>query len=63
MCLSLQKHVEANKPMTREIIKDTLDQLRGAVMIVYPMGLPPHDPIRMEFENNEDLSGKKEKLT
>ena len=30
-------------------------------MIVYPMGLPPHDPIRMEFENNEDLSGKKRK--
>ena len=21
-------------------------------MIVYPMGLPPHDPIRMEFEGN-----------
>lgn len=26
-------------------------------MIVYPMGLPPHDPIRMELENQEDLSG------
>jgi len=26
-------------------------------MIVYPMGLPPHDPIRLEFENTEDLSG------
>ncbi|PNJ45913.1 C21orf59 isoform 5, partial [Pongo abelii] len=23
----------------------------------YPMGLPPYDPIRMEFENKEDLSG------
>ncbi len=23
----------------------------------YPMGLPPHDPIRMEFENQEDLTG------
>ena len=56
-------HVEANKPMTREIIKDTLDKLRGTVMIVYPMGLPPHDPIRMEFENNEDLSGKKKKTS
>ena len=43
--------------MVKEIINDTLDQLRGAVTIVYPMGLPPHDPIRLEFENNEDLSG------
>ena len=24
---------------------------------MYPMGLPPHDNIRLEFENNEDLSG------
>lgn len=40
-----------------EMVKEALDQLRGAVMIVYPMGLPPHDPIRMEFENQEDLSG------
>lgn len=31
--------------------------MRGAVTIVYPMGLPPHDPIQMEFENNEDLEG------
>ncbi|NWI69637.1 CF298 protein, partial [Todus mexicanus] len=37
-----------------EMVKDALDQLRGAVMIVYPMGLPPHDPIRMEFEDKED---------
>ena len=40
-----------------EMVKDALDQLRGAVMVVYPMGLPPYDPIRMEFENKEDLSG------
>lgn len=40
-----------------EMVKDALDQLRGAVSIVYPMGLPPHDPIRMEFEDLEDLSG------
>lgn len=40
-----------------ETVKDALEQLRGAVMIVYPMGLPPHDPIRMEFEDKEDLLG------
>ena len=25
--------------------------------IVYPMCLPPHDPIRMEYENVEELEG------
>lgn len=40
-----------------EMVQEALDMLRGAVMIVYPMGLPPHDPIRMEFEGREDLAG------
>uniref|UniRef100_A0A2D4NRM7 Cilia- and flagella-associated protein 298 n=1 Tax=Micrurus surinamensis TaxID=129470 RepID=A0A2D4NRM7_MICSU len=52
-----KKQVEANVCVTTSMVKDALDQLRGAVMIVYPMGLPPHDLIRMEFENKEDLSG------
>ncbi|XP_032756342.1 cilia- and flagella-associated protein 298 isoform X2 [Rattus rattus] len=52
-----KKQVEAGVFVTMEMVKDALDQLRGAVMIVYPMGLPPYDPIRMEFENKEDLSG------
>uniref|UniRef100_A0A7N5JB03 Cilia and flagella associated protein 298 n=1 Tax=Ailuropoda melanoleuca TaxID=9646 RepID=A0A7N5JB03_AILME len=52
-----KKQAEAGVCVTMEMVKDALDQLRGAVMIVYPMGLPPYDPIRMEFENKEDLSG------
>lgn len=52
-----QKQVQANVCVNMEMVKDALDQLRGAVMIVYPMGLPPHDPVRMEFEDKEDLSG------
>ncbi|KAM4701376.1 cilia- and flagella-associated protein 298-A isoform 1-T1 [Discoglossus pictus] len=55
--LMSKKQVEANVCITMEMVKSALDQLRGATMIVYPMGLPPHDPIRMEFDNNEDLSG------
>ena len=43
--------------MTDDIIHDALDKLRGAVTIVYPMGLPPHDPIHLEFEGKEDLAG------
>ncbi|XP_064008491.1 cilia- and flagella-associated protein 298 isoform X2 [Pogoniulus pusillus] len=52
-----RKQVQANVCVNMEMVKDALDQLRGAVMIVYPMGLPPHDPIRMEFEDKEDLLG------
>lgn len=49
--------MEAGVCVTIEMVEAALDQLRGAVMIVYPMGLPPYDPIRKEFENKEDLSG------
>ncbi|XP_045895624.1 cilia- and flagella-associated protein 298 isoform X3 [Micropterus dolomieu] len=57
-----QKQVQANVCVTMAMVKEALDQLRGAVMIVYPMGLPPHDPIRMEFEDREDLSGTQASL-
>ncbi|KAM3868574.1 cilia- and flagella-associated protein 298 [Diretmus argenteus] len=57
-----KKQVQANVCVTMAMVKEALDQLRGAVMIVYPMELPPHDPIRMEFENREDLSGTQASL-
>ena len=43
--------------MTEDMVRDALDKLRGAVTIVYPMQLPPYDPIRLEFEGKEDLDG------
>merc|ERR1711936_492392 len=52
-----KKHFDANKVVTYEDVKDSLSILKGAVTIVYPMGLPPHDPISEEFENTEDISG------
>ena len=52
-----QEQADTNIPLTSEVVKDALDQMRGAVMIVYPMGLPPHDPVKQELENIEDLSG------
>jgi len=54
--------VDANIPLTSDAVQDALDQMRGAVMIVYPMGLPPHDPIKQELENTEDLSGTQASL-
>lgn len=49
--------VEQGTILQLKMVQDALDLLRGAVMIVYPMQLPPHDPIRMEFSNTEDLEG------
>lgn len=43
--------------LTEAKIQNTIDLLRGAVTIVYPMGLPPYDNIQMEFDNEEDLEG------
>lgn len=57
-----KKQAQANVCVTLDMVRDALDQLRGAVMIVYPMGLPPHDPIRMEMEDREDLSGTQASL-
>ena len=54
--------MDKNIPLTHEVVKDALDQMKGAVMIVYPMGLPPHDPVRKELENTEDLSGTQVRL-
>lgn len=49
--------MDANDCTSQPIVVEALQILKGAVTIVYPMGLPPHDPIRAELENTEDLSG------
>lgn len=54
--------VKANVCVTQEMVKEAIDQLRGAVTIVYPMGLPTYDPIRMEFEDREELGGTQASL-
>ncbi len=53
----MQNQVKAGVCLSEEMIRDALDKLRGAVTIVYPMNLPPYDPVRLEFEGNEELTG------
>ncbi|XP_050296364.1 cilia- and flagella-associated protein 298 [Anthonomus grandis grandis] len=50
------------KSLTMKVIQEAMNILKGAVTIVYPMKLPPHDIIRQEFENIEDLSGTQASL-
>jgi len=57
-----KKKVDVGVCISLKEIQECLDILRGAVTIAYPMNLPPHDVIRMEFENTEDLSGTQASL-
>jgi hypothetical protein len=36
--------------------------MKGAVAIAFPMGLPEFDPVRECIEDNEDLAGSAVKL-
>lgn len=59
----VSKHlIDENKALTLKQVQNAIDILRGAVMIVYPMNLPPHDTIWMEFTNTEDLTGTQASL-
>lgn len=57
-----KKLVGENKTLGQKNVKEALDFLRGAVLIVYPMQLPPHDSVRNEFQNTEDLTGTQASL-
>uniref|UniRef100_T1JJX7 Cilia- and flagella-associated protein 298 n=1 Tax=Strigamia maritima TaxID=126957 RepID=T1JJX7_STRMM len=57
-----KKIIDSGMTLKQAIIGNQISILRGAVTIVYPMGLPIHDPIRMEFENREDLEGTQASL-
>jgi len=53
-----KKKIDEKVALSLEMVQESIDNMKGACMIVYPMGLPPHDPIQAEFENREDLSGQ-----
>lgn len=44
--------------VTKEMVDEAFANIKGATMIVYPMGLPPHEEVRINLEDDEDLSGK-----
>lgn len=43
--------------LTKEMLMEAIDNIRGAVMIAYPMGLPEYDFIRQCLEGTDDVSG------
>ena len=53
-------NIGAGVEVNEQTIKQSLDLIKGATMIVWPMGLPPTDPVRLELENCEELQGTQE---
>jgi len=53
-------NIGAGVEVTEQTIKQSLDLIKGATTIVWPMGLPPTDPVRLELENCEELQGTQE---
>eukprot|EP00053_Salpingoeca_punica_P005807 m.56650 g.56650 ORF g.56650 m.56650 type:complete len:291 (-) comp13406_c0_seq1:110-982(-) len=56
-----KKLVAANVCLTQAVVDEAFSKCKGAVMIVYPMGLPPHDEVKAMLDDTEDLSGKQAK--
>merc|ERR1712072_1028040 len=50
-------NVDRKKALTMKEMVESIDTVRGAVMILYPMGLPEWDMVRANLENTEELDG------
>lgn len=54
----LDKNVVLQKvALTKELLMEKLDNIRGAVTMAYPMGLPAWDTVRLTIESDAGLDG------
>ena len=53
--LTAETMVTRKKPVTAAMLEEAVSNMRGAVMIVYPMGLPDYDHVRQILEEREEL--------
>ena len=43
--------------LTKPLLDEAIDSIRGAVMIAFPQGLPEWDLVRQALEDKEELAG------
>ena len=55
--LTSDKLVQQKRAVTAAELEEAINNIRGAVMIVYPMGLPDYDHVRQILEERESLEG------
>lgn len=48
--------VAANRYASKDELMEALIEIKGAITIAYPMGLPDHEPIKDILDDTEDLS-------
>jgi len=51
------KQVTMRVALTAQVLKEKIDNIRGAVTIAYPMGLPAWDPIPHILEDKDEVAG------
>jgi len=56
--LTSEQQVQRKVATTAAALEDAINNVRGAVMIVYPMGLPDYDLVRQILEERELLEGQ-----
>ena len=56
--LTTEAMVARKLTITSAQLEEAISNIRGAVMIVYPMGLPDYDFVRMILEDRENLEGQ-----
>eukprot|EP00741_Cyanophora_paradoxa_P002462 tig00000076_g2386.t1 len=57
-----KNQVDKKVNMTASMLTEAIDRVRGAVMIVWPMGLPEWDPVKQILEGTEALDGTQASL-
>jgi len=55
--VAADNNVQRKKNTTAAELEEAINNIRGAVMIAYPMGLPDYDHVRQILEEREDLDG------
>jgi len=55
--LTSDQMLARKQAITIKPLEDAINNIRGAVMIVYPMGLPDYDHVRQILEEREELEG------
>jgi len=52
------KQAEQNKVLKTDAILEAIQNIKGAVTIAYPQGLPDYDTVAQGIDDTEDLKGK-----
>ena len=52
-----ERQVAMKVVASTKALEDAINNIKGAVMIAYPMGLPDYDPVRQILEDRESLEG------